>query len=181
MLRVDSTGNAWRSRNKIMIRISLIIAGLYAGSSALADETDLNPGWIITDVSECLEASSRGVFVDYKSSTAHVLKFEMGGKGYGAVCGTSSYRFFYKEREYNLVSINGDVPPELSTDQIPADAYETLQDKFMELFRNNYEYLYEKLDSIMDTLDYKVVCGDIFENAEEYIEEYYYNKQRGQN
>jgi len=51
MLRVDSTGNAWRSRNKIMIRISLIIAGLYAGSSALADETDLNPGWIITDVS----------------------------------------------------------------------------------------------------------------------------------
>ena len=60
-------------------------------------------------------------------------------------------------------------------------SYETLQDKFMELFRNNYEYLYEKLDSIMDTLDYKVVCGDIFKNAEDYLEEYYYNKQRGQN
>lgn len=137
MLRVDSTGNAWRSRNKIMIRISLIIAGLYAGSSALADETDLNPGWIITDVSECLEASSRGVFVDYKSPTAHVLKFEMGEKGYGAVCETSSYRFFYKEREYNLVSINGDVPPEISADQIPADAYETLQENCMILAKSN--------------------------------------------
>jgi hypothetical protein len=119
-----------------MIRISLIIAGLYAGSSALADETDLNPGWIITDVSECLEASSRGVFVDYKAPTTHTLKFEMGNKGYGAVCQTVSYRFFYKEREYNLVSITDAVPPKIA-DQIPADAYEALQENCMILAKSN--------------------------------------------
>lgn len=120
-----------------MIRISLIIAGLYAGSSALADETDLNPGWIITGVSECLEASQRGVFVDYEFPTSHALKFEMGEKDYGAICQTSSYRFFYKEREYNLVSITQTVAPEISADQIPADAYETLQENCMILAKSN--------------------------------------------
>ena len=75
MLRVDSTGSAWRSRNEIMIRISLIIAGLHAGSPVLADEPTQNPGWIITDVSEYLETASRGVFVEYKFPINHLFKF----------------------------------------------------------------------------------------------------------
>ena len=119
-----------------MIRISLIIAGLYVGSPALANEPTLNPGWIITDVSECLEASSRGVFVDYKFPTVHLFKFEMGNKDYGAICQTASYRFLYKEREYNLVSIAASVDPEI-TEQIPAESAEILLENCNILAKSN--------------------------------------------
>ena len=89
------------------------------------------------------------------------------------------FRYILKSKQH---IIEFDEKFEIFDFEIGKRSYETLQDKFMDVFRKNgnYEYLYEKLDSIMDTLDNKVVCGNIFENAEKYLEEYNYNKQHAQ-
>lgn len=116
--------------------MSLLIAGLSVASPALADEPSPHPGWTITDVSECLEAASRGVFLNYKNPTDQLLKFRMGGKDYATVCQAASYRFFYKEREYNLVSIGSSVGPEIA-ERLSEESVEKLEENCNILAKSN--------------------------------------------
>lgn len=121
---------------KNVIRIFSTIAIVYTGSPAFANEQNPSPGWTFTEVSECLEAASLGVFLDYEGSSSRILKFKMDGKEYGAVCEAASYRFFYKEREYNLSSISSRTDPEL-TARVPEEAAKKLQEHCNILARSN--------------------------------------------